>query len=107
MSQAPQSAGQTRPLGWLGGVALTLGSLGFLLTLFPTWIFFQLSLEISGWTAEAVWLGPGWMAGLVLGFAALVFAFRSGTPRTGAFIFLGMFLLWLSPLFVVMISAAG
>ena len=91
---APERSGR---LGWCGGSALGLGITCFLLTLLPAFALFRLTLEIDGWTGAAVWMGPGWAAGLSLGIILLVVGARSGSPKMGAWGLLGMFLLWAAP----------
>lgn len=92
-SAAEPAAGEAR-LGWSGGIALTLGVAGFLLSLPFAYLLFQLSLEVAGWNFDTVWMGPGWLAGLLFGCVILLLAWRGGNPKAGAWLFLGMFLLW-------------
>ncbi|MCC3275404.1 MULTISPECIES: hypothetical protein [unclassified Arthrobacter] len=81
-------------LGWSGGIALTLGLAGFLLTMPIAYGLFRLSLEVDGWTFGTVWMGPGWLAGLLISGVVLLLSWRGGNPKAGAWLFLGMFLLW-------------
>ncbi len=82
-------------LGWSGGIALTLALGGFLLSMPLAYALFQLSLEVDGWTAGTVWMGPGWLAGLLSGCLILLLSRRGGFPQAGAWLFLGMFVLWI------------
>lgn len=103
----PGAAGAFEPpgrLGWSGGIALGLGMTCFLLTLLPAFALFRLTLEVDGWTGAAVWMGPGWAAGLSLGIILLVVGARSGSPKAGAWGLLGMFLLWLAPWVLIVLG---
>ena len=81
-------------LGWSGGIALTLALGCFLLTMPFAYGLFRLSLEVDGWSAGTVWMGPGWLAGLVFGSVILLLSLRGGYPKAGAWLFLAMFVLW-------------
>lgn len=93
--------------GWSGGAALGLGIVCFLLTMLPAFGLFRLALEINGWTSEAVWLGPGWAAGLVLGIVLVAVGVRSGHPKAGSWGFLAMFVLWVAPWLLAALGMSG
>ncbi|CEA09730.1 hypothetical protein BN1051_03102 [Arthrobacter saudimassiliensis] len=95
-------------LGWAGGLAVGIGALFYLLSALPAWTLVRLALEVDGgWSGAALWLGPGWLAGLALGGTCLIAGARMGAPRTGALLFLLTFLLWVAPIVAVLVAGSA